>query len=402
MKRSCLALFWLGLVAASSCAGGPMPAGDAELMKGMSMSSHREASVKAWEAFCDQLKLAGGALASDATPGDELTQAEGLRKLVRMIRMGFEATLEYGNTEFPAVYQLVTPTTLGEGETSDAHYFQTIIDGAQTYRLSGQRGEAPYIEFTAYAGKIGLDSTSAQVGAITEADLKVKPDGSYELMLSPEPQPGNWIRTTPETSVVFIRQYAHDWRKTRDATFHIERIGASGERPPLTLAEVDRAMQRTSAYVARSVNVWKAIVDQRRAAPPNRFFVFEQEQKEGGKDSPEMPTGHRFSSGYFRLAADEALIVSFKPEAVPYWGLDTTSYWFEPLSYADHRSHYNNRTVRPEADGSVKIVIAPRNPGLPNWIDTRGHLEGPMIFRWSRTRLPVPDLQARVVKLGEP
>lgn len=364
------------------------------------MSSHREASVKAWEAFCDQLKLAGGALASEATPGDELTQAEGLRKLVRMIRMGLEATLEYGNTDFPAVYQLVTPTTVGEGETSDSHYFQTMIDGAKTYRISGQRGEAPYIEFTVYAGKIGLDSTSAQVGAITEVDLKVEPDGTYELMLSPEPQSGNWIRTTPEASVVFIRQYAHDWSKTRDATFNIERIGAVGERPPLTLAEVNRAMQRTSAYVARSVNIWKAIVDQRRAAESNRFFVFEQEQKDGGKDSPEMPTGHRFSSGYFRLTEDEALVVTFKPEAVPYWGLDTTNYWFEPLSYADHRSHYNNRTVRYEADGSVRIVIAPRNPGLPNWIDTRGHLEGPMIFRWSRSRLPVPDLQARVVKLG--
>ena len=365
------------------------------------MSSHREASVKAWEAFCDQLKLAGGALASDATPGDELTQAEGLRKLVRMIRMGFEATLEYGNTEFPAVYQLVTPTTLGEGETSDAHYFQTIIDGAKTYRISGQRGEAPYIEFTVYAGKIGLDSTSAQVSAITEVDLKVEPDGTYELMLSPEPQSGNWIRTTPEASVVFIRQYAHDWSKTRDATFNIERIGAVGERPPLTLAEVNRAMQRTSAYVARSVNIWKAIVDQRRAAQPNRFFVFEQEQKDGGKDSPEMPTGHRFSSGYFRLTEDEALVVTFKPEAVPYWGLDTTNYWFEALSYAERRSHHNNRTVRYEPDGSVRIVIAPKDPGVTNWIDTRGHLEGPMLFRWSRTNLALPEIQAEVVKLAD-
>ena len=53
------------------------------------MSSHREASVKAWEVFCDQLKLAGGVLAAETTPGGELTQAEGLRKLVRMIRMGF-------------------------------------------------------------------------------------------------------------------------------------------------------------------------------------------------------------------------------------------------------------------------------------------------------------------------
>lgn len=364
------------------------------------MNDRKQVSVQAWEAFCESLKAAGGVLARASTPDDELTQAEGLRKLVRMIRMGFEATLEYGNTDHPEVYQLVTPTTLGEGETSDSRYYQVMINGSNAYRLSGQRGEAPYMEFTVYAGKIGLDSSSTQVGAITEDELIVKADGSYELLLSPERpegQGGNWIRTTPEASVVFIRQYAHDWGSTRGATFAIERLGASGDRPALTIDEVRRALMHTSAYVARSVNIWAAIVDQRRAAEPNRFFVFELEQDPD--DSPEMPIGHRFSSGYFRLAPGEALVVTFRPTDVPYWGLDTTNYWFEPLSYMDHRSHFNNRTVQYETDGSVRIVIAARDPGEKNWIDTRGHLEGPMIFRWSRTALPVPEIDARLITL---
>ena len=95
------------------------------------MSPTKQTSVQAWEAFCDQLKLAGAVLARESTPDDELTQAEGLRKLVRTIRMGFEASLEYGNTDFPEVYQVLTPTTLGEGETADAHYHQAMIDSAR-------------------------------------------------------------------------------------------------------------------------------------------------------------------------------------------------------------------------------------------------------------------------------
>lgn len=47
----------------------------------------------------------------------------------------------------------------------------------------------------------------------------------------------------------------------------------------------------------------------------------------------------------------------------------------------------------------MRIVIAARDPGMPNWIDTRGHLEGPMIFRWSRTALPVPDIAAQLITL---
>ena len=46
-----------------------------------------------WHEFCDALKGAGDVVFRDATPGDELTRAEGLRHLVRMIRAGFEVDL---------------------------------------------------------------------------------------------------------------------------------------------------------------------------------------------------------------------------------------------------------------------------------------------------------------------
>jgi hypothetical protein len=360
------------------------------------MSTDKLDSVKAWEDFCEQLKAAGAVLARPSTPRDDLSQAEGLRKLVRMIRMGFEASLEYADTHHPEVYRLVTPTTLGEGETSDARYYQTMIDGSKTYILSGDRGDAPFMEFTVYAGKIGLDAHSAQVGALTELDLKVDAEGRYELILSPEEHAGNWIRTTPEANVVFIRQYAHDWCRTVGATFDIRQTGAETKPSNVTLAQVMQALPRTAAYVARSTAIWAGIVDQARQAPVNRFATFSDQASE---ESPEMPTGHRFSSGHFRLEPDEGLLVSFMPAQVPYWGVDITNYWFEPMSYPSHRSHINNRTAAFESDGSVQVMISAGNPGTGNWIDTRGHRDGMMMLRWSRTALPVPAIETRVVRL---
>ena len=38
--------------------------------------------------------------------------------------------------------------------------------------------------------------------------------------------------------------------------------------------------------------------------------------------------------------------------------------------------------VEPEADGSVRIVIADGDPGHPNWLDTCGHRVGILFFRW--------------------
>jgi hypothetical protein len=299
---------------------------------------------------------------------------------------------------------VVTATTVGEGENADARYYQAMIDGSKTYRVRGRRGTAPFMEFTVYAGKIGLDKESSQVGAITEVELEVNAQGEYELMLSPDKQAGNWIKTTADATVLYIRQYAHDWSQTQGATFDIQQLGAlqqnGGERPSLSLDEVRTALERTAAYVNRSINIWAEIVDYRRSAPPNQFFIYEQEV-EDPDDSPEMPTGHRFSSGYYRLAEDEALLVTFKPVAVPYWGLAITNYWFEPLSYDDHTPNLNNRNAVYENDGSVRAVISGRDPGTPNWIDTKNHQEGPMIFRWSRTREPVPELEAKVVKLAD-
>ena len=35
-----------------------------------------------------------------------------------------------------------------------------------------------------------------------------------------------------------------------------------------------------------------------------------------------------------------------------------------------------------EDDGSWEIVVADRDPGHPNWVETQGHTEGLLWFRW--------------------
>jgi hypothetical protein len=361
-----------------------------------------------WEDFCERLKRAGGVFDRPTTPRDDFTLAEGLRKLVHFIRVGFEASVEYADTEHPRVYQSVTPTTLGEGETSDAVYHQAFIDGAATYRVTGDRGMAPLIEFTVYAGKIGLQDVSRQVGALTEQDLRVNADGSFDLVLSPESHPGNWIRTEPEATLLYIRQYAHDWRNVRSATFDIRREGQVTPPPPLQLDTVCAGLDRTAAFVERAVRFWAGIADLRAAAEPNIFYEIPADPDPerpsmvpAGHRFSEMPAGHRFSGGYFRVAPDEALVLRFTPTEVPYWGVAFTNYWLEPPSYEDHRSHVNNRTATYDPDGSVRIVISGERRGAANWIDTLGHRQGMMLLRWSRSQAPVPPIRTELVKLHE-
>lgn len=353
-------------------------------------------AVDPWQEFCERLKRAGRVLAKPGLPPDELTRAEGYRHLARLVHMGWMAGFELADPERPQMVRAVSRHMLGEGETSDARYEHAFIDGTSTYRVRGRRGTAPFIEFTVYAGKIGLQDTSRHIGHLLESDLVVGADGRYEVVLSPRPHPVNWIRTEPGASQLYVRQYAHDWSLAEPATFEIEREGGAPPRAPLRVDEVREGLLRTADFVDRAVHFWAGIVERRAAAPANVFFEIPADPD---PLRPTMPAGHRFAAGYFRLAEGESLVVRFQPGAeVPYWGLDLTNHWFEPLSYGDHRSNVNNGTVLREADGSVRILIGDDGVGAGNWIDTQGHREGTMLFRWSRTAAPVPVLATEVVR----
>ncbi|MBK7728222.1 MAG: hypothetical protein IPJ33_06915 [Gammaproteobacteria bacterium] len=111
-----------------------------------------------------------------------------------------------------------------------------------------------------------------------------------------------------------------------------------------------------------------------------------------------MPIGHQFSFGYFKLSADEALLVEFRPKEVPFWSIQLTNCWFEALTFDDNRSRINNQSARCDPNGLVRVIIIDGAGSKQNAVDTLGHREGTMVFRWSRTAEPVPAIKTEVIK----
>jgi hypothetical protein len=72
----------------------------------------------------------------------------------------------------------------------------------------------------------------------------------------------------------------------------------------------------------------------------------------------------------------------------------------ESLDYRYYPIHVNKHTATYRPDGSVQVVVAAQNKGFDNWIDTVGHEEGTMCWRWVRAD-GHPEPQTRVVKLSE-
>lgn len=80
-------------------------------------------------------------------------------------------------------------------------------------------------------------------------------------------------------------------------------------------------------------------------------------------------------SGYWTLAPDEALEVSFTPPPCAYWNIQLANVWAESLD--PRRPVWRNHTTAVvDDDGVARFVIAHEDPGTPNWLDTAGHRHG--------------------------
>ena len=72
-----------------------------------------------------------------------------------------------------------------------------------------------------------------------------------------------------------------------------------------------------------------------------------------------------------------------------------SNYWGQSFDYTSRPTHVNTRGARTRADGSVRLVVAHRDPGQAdaNWLDTAGHAAGVWQFRWLEAdgvQIPTP------------
>ncbi|MBC7171210.1 MAG: hypothetical protein H5U40_02220, partial [Polyangiaceae bacterium] len=131
-------------------------------------------------------------------------------------------------------------------------------------------------------------------------------------------------------------------------------------------------------------------------AHSNELPRFDQEVSNKAGGDPNIAYYH----SHWRLAPDEALVIEAVPPRCDHWNFQLNNHWMESLDYRYFRIHLNKHSAVLEPDGSVRIVVAHDDPGLPNWIQTVGHESGTMCFRWVRADShPVPS--TRVVKRTE-
>jgi hypothetical protein len=208
--------------------------------------------------------------------------------------------------------------------------------------------------------------------------MHLEPDGTFEVVISQQEHPGNWLRAEPDTRSLAIRQTFLDKRHQRHAEMHIERIGADGgPPPPLSPHALHEALTIAGHYV-RIVAEIGAQWAVRQSQWPN---VFTDEAEDDLTDKFKDPQ-IKWHQAYFDLADDEALVIDVVPPDCEYWMVALHNHWMETLDYVHHQTTLNCHTAEREPDGSVRFVVAHRDPGTPNWLDTAGHRRGTVGVRW--------------------
>lgn len=352
-------------------------------------------SGQAWEEFCDTLKAAGAAMVYANAPMDAFNQAEGYRYLTRLTRAGLEAFVEYADPQFPILRCMVHETVKLGADNPDNYYQNAQISGAYEYRITGKRNSIFYLGFFTQNGSYGSTGGLAPCAALEAEDMVVDADGSFEIILSKEKKGANWLKIEDSTSLLMVRQTFLDKKTEVLAEVHVSNLNPTAVPQPITASMVDNGLNMASTFVAGASML---------------FAKWANDFEKNVNRLPQMDPAKSTAAGgdkniayyhsYWKIAADEALIINVKPPACRMWNFQLNNHWMESLDYRYFTIHVNNHTAKYQADGSVEIVIAHEDRGYDNWINPTGHQQGTMLWRWWYAQ-EFPEPQCRLIKVQD-
>ena len=344
---------------------------------------------RVWDEFCDGLKAAGSAILRAEAPVSEIDRAEGWRYLSRLTRVSLEMMLECGDPDFPVLFQASNATIKIGGDNPDNHYLNATIAGDREYRIRGTRGTVPFLSFATKANRYAVDGTMASTGELDSRDIRIEPDGRFEVVVSRHRNPGNWLPMADDSTMLLIRNTFLDRTREIPASVAIERIGGPAKPVALSAQRLQRALSSAAAFVGGTANAfaeWAKLFQ----ASPNAFAPMDQGLfiRAGGD-----PAIH-YLHGYWAVPEDQALVVRIRPPECEVWNFHVDNYWMESLDYRYLPICINKQTAVYNSDGSVTAVIARENRGFRNWLDPDGHTVGTMLLRWVHAKShPVPTFE---------
>jgi hypothetical protein len=276
------------------------------------------------------------------------------------------------------------------------------VDGNSKYEIS-VRSRAPgpiQYSFLVYDSFVGEDGRGAHldtpVAGLRDRDIKVGADGAFTITVDSSPANGrsNHIQTNDNARVLLVRNTFSDWQRQIPLEVSIKLVGTPS-RPALSDAEVAKRAASLLKSATETLVGW----EKSGFAARSSVNVISTPNARGG--------GWGYAAnGNFKIADDEALVVTLNPLGAKYVGFDLTTPWLVSLEHIHGSGSLNSTQAQPNRDGTITYIIAAKDPGVYNWLSTDGVHAGNILIRWqalpeSTTTADTAVQSVKVIKLGE-
>lgn len=247
-----------------------------------------------------------------------------------------------------------------------------IIPGA-SYIIRGQRAASPPIDenYSIY------DATGATLANIAGSELAVNVDGTFTITADTNPAGSRLNHLQINASAAkefFTRNTLKNWGKEIYTSLSLE--CTSGCDPSAAESFDTLVSNVVKSLDAVTNNTFKYYYNGYIGRPVNTLSNVTK-----GGTAGYLSTQAQ-SRGIWSITDNQALIVNVNLGGAKYFCFPIYDKWMITPDIINHTMSLNNGQSLANANGTYTFVMAARDPGVYNWIDTNGLHEGLTLLRW--------------------
>jgi hypothetical protein len=330
-------------------------------------------------------------------------RAAGRYLLANALQHAFQCWFEV-DPKRPLFHRWLSPTKKMLGDNPDAVYYGALTDPAGTYRIHGNVHGACYTSFSVEAGAMEGHLSKGVVATLNDTEFDVRPDGSYEIIASPEPHDGNWLRLEPGAGSITTRHY-WEWDRSvaADPTFHvplwIEPVDDPGPAPVMDDAAIAAGVQRVINFVRGATIDFPDLPPEVMPAwVSNEINAFDNSAyEESNTEIGYAAADNAYLQTRYDLGPDDALVMRGRWPRCRFANVVLWNHRLQTPPYRHRCVSLNRVQTQVARDGSFAMVVAHRDPGVPNWLDAAGQRTGMIFWRFLLPEESPPPIEAEVV-----
>jgi hypothetical protein len=339
----------------------------------------------------------------DETPGaTDLDRAEGQAFIAGLYKWGMDRVFLASDPLRPRFVRFTDTISNWGFPNPDNFYLVAEIAENETYVIRGQRGSCMtfVVEVRNGIGRREDNVHSRRLAHREAHELKLAPDGTFEIRLGGEPGAENHLPLPAGATTIMVRATFSDWSRETLPPMTIQRLGAPAPpEPRASRHEMDARLGRVGQIMLTLGRFNDSVARDWAAKTPVNAFP-----AAGNDITLAAFPGQRSSVARYHLPdLETALLVEMTPLECAYLGFSLGHLlWYTNLDYRGRQSCLNNFQAQRSSDGGYRFVLSAIDPGVPNWIDTAGRDLGFMFFRCQGLvgdQMPQP--RARLIPVSE-